>query len=186
MIRISLINLHLLYFIPIVKPKKIVTLTLSLRFSHCLFLLHRCSTSMDRLPAGKKKNKNKQRNTKVERNTHLFLSYVFYGLLDDMYPYKPLIYWNNKFLSTLNISELLELLISSSLLELFIPSIEVLLVIVLSFDDLQINFFQYIILLELSYKCKMAEVLAFCLHLLVFLLYLFLFIFIFVFLLTNL
>ena len=71
----------------------------------------------------------------------LALSYAFYGFLDDIY-----LDWNNKFLSMLNISKLFELLISSSFLKLCIPSIEVLLVIVLSFDDLQIDFFQFIVL----------------------------------------
>ena len=53
LIRISLIIPHLLYFISISKPKKVLylTLSLSLRFSLYLFLLHHCSTSMDRLPA---------------------------------------------------------------------------------------------------------------------------------------
>ena len=51
LIRISLIMPHLLYFISISKPKKnyYIWLFLSLRFSLYLFLLHRCSTSMDRL-----------------------------------------------------------------------------------------------------------------------------------------
>ena len=58
LIRISLIIPHLLYFISITKPKKVLYLTLSLCFSLYLFLLHHCSTSMDRLPAeeGKKYN----------------------------------------------------------------------------------------------------------------------------------
>ena len=44
--------LHLLYFISISKPKKTIIFdSLSLRFSLYLFLLHRCSTSMDRLLA---------------------------------------------------------------------------------------------------------------------------------------
>ena len=50
LIRISLIIHHLLYFISISRPKKsIIFDSLSLHFSLYLFLLHRCSTSMDRL-----------------------------------------------------------------------------------------------------------------------------------------
>ena len=52
LIRILLIMPHLLYFISISKPKKTIIFdSLSLRFSLYLFLLHRCSTSMDRLLA---------------------------------------------------------------------------------------------------------------------------------------
>ena len=66
LIRISLIIPHLLYFISISKSKKkkkkkkkVLYLTINLCFSLYLFLLYRCSTSMDRLPAeeGKKINK---------------------------------------------------------------------------------------------------------------------------------
>ena len=50
LIMILLIIPHLLYFISISKPKKSVIFDpLSLRFSLYLFLLHHCSTSMDRL-----------------------------------------------------------------------------------------------------------------------------------------
>ena len=63
LIRISLIIPHLLYFISISKPKKkkkkVLYLTINLCFSLYLFLVYRCSTSMDSLPAEERKKINK-------------------------------------------------------------------------------------------------------------------------------
>ena len=65
LIRISLIIPHLLYFISISKPKKKCYIWLSLRFYLYLFLLHRCSTSMDRLLAEEGNKKKKPWNTDI-------------------------------------------------------------------------------------------------------------------------
>ena len=56
LIKISLIIPHLLYFISILKPKKSVIFDSLLGFYFYLFLLHCCSTSMDKLPAEEGKN----------------------------------------------------------------------------------------------------------------------------------